>query len=318
MKKYFVLLLAVSLVISSCKKEQIELLTQEVDAHTSLPLFDVFFANDSIGYICGGDKYNKGIFLKTSDGGKMWNTPDSIIPKAAYAQYFFNANEGFVGGYDTWLAYTADSGKTFSAQPSYELETQDISFGDHLHGVRVNGSGYADGKILSTNNGGSSWTTTAILSNGFRCVTFSDATTVFAGGYGVIYKSTDAGQTFFPLDIRGDFFVATDFPSANVGYFAGFQGVILKTSDAGNSFSKVMKENTPFAKREHFEAIDFIDDDNGFVAGDNGLMYQTTDGGNNWKKVKQFTDTNLRDIHLFSATSGIAVGDNGKIFLFRN
>lgn len=317
MKKYFILLLFGSFVISSCKKEQIELLTQEVDSHTSLPLFDVFFVNDSIGYSCGGDKYSIGIFLKTLDGGKTWSLPDSIIPKAAYAQYFFNAGEGFVGGFDTWLAYTTDSGKTFSGQPSYELETQDIAFGDRLHGVRVNGSGYGNGKIISTNDGGASWKSADPLLNGLRCVTFSDMNTAFAGGYGVIYKSTDAGQTFFPLDIHGDFFVAVDFPSARVGYFAGFQGMILKTTDAGTSFTKVMKENIPFAKREHFEAIDFWDENNGFVAGYAGVMYQTTDGGEHWKKIKQFTDANLRDVHLFSPTSGVIVGDNGKIFLFK-
>jgi photosystem II stability/assembly factor-like uncharacterized protein len=315
-KKLFYLLLPALCIFSSCKKESIELLTQEVDSHISLPLFNLFFVNDSIGYACGGDKYFIGIFLKTYDGGKTWTSPDSIIPKAAYAQYFFNAQEGFVAGYDTWLAYTNDSGRSFISNPDYKLETNGIAFGDRMHGVRVNGSGYGDGRIQSTSDGGNTWKTDSLL-NSLKCVVYSDANTAFVGGYGVIYKSTDAGQSFFPLEIRGDFFVAADFPSATVGYFAGFQGMILKTTDAGNSFTKVMKENTPFARREHFEAIDFWNENEGFVAGNNGLMYHTTDGGDNWKKVNAFTNVNLRTIHLFSPTSGIVAGDNGKIFLFR-
>ncbi|MES2619368.1 MAG: YCF48-related protein [Bacteroidota bacterium] len=318
MKQYFFFFLFFFFLISSCKKEQIEILTQEIHSHTSHSLTDIFFVNDSIGYACGGNKYTIGLLLKTFDGGQTWNQPDSIIPKVANAQYFFNATEGFVAGYDTWLAQTVDSAKTFSASPSYNWETQDIYFGDREHGVRVNGSGYNEGKIMSTADGGASWAIVATLPNSLHCVTYSDHNTAFVGGYGVIYKSTDAGQTFYPLDVQGDFFVATDFPSASVGYFAGYQGMILKTIDAGNSFSKVMRENIAFAKREHFEALDFWDESNGFVVGDAGVMYQTTDGGENWKKIKPFTELNLRDIHLFSATSGIVVGDEGKVFLFRN
>jgi photosystem II stability/assembly factor-like uncharacterized protein len=170
---------------------------------------------------------------------------------------------------------------------------------------------------MYTSDGGVNWTLDSIF-NSLRCVKYADATTVFAGGYGVIYKSTDAGQTFIPLPIDGDFFVATDFPSVSVGYFAGFQRMILKTSDGGRSFRKVMKENGPFSAREHFEAIDFWDDNNGFVVGDEGVMYQTTDGGDNWKKVKPFSSANLRAVHLFSPTSGIVAGDGGKIFLFHS
>jgi photosystem II stability/assembly factor-like uncharacterized protein len=316
-KTLFPILLLASFCFSSCKKDQIELLTQEVDSHTSLPLFNLFFVNDSVGYACGGDKYSIGIFLKTLDGGRTWTSPDSIIPKVAFTQYFFSASEGYVAGYETWLAYTNDSGATFSANPEYKLETNGIAFGDRLHGVRANGSGFADGVIQSTNDGGQSWTSNS-LSNSLKCVVYADPNTAFLGGYGVIYKSTDAGQTFSPLDIHGDFFVAADFPSPSVGYFAGYQRMILKTTNGGNSFTKVMKENAPFASREHFEAIDFWDENNGFVAGDNGVMYQTNDGGEHWKKIKAFTDVTLRSIHLFSPTSGIVAGDNGKIFLFRD
>ncbi len=315
MKKGLVIILCVAALLSSCKKEEINLLNQQVDSHTILTLNDVFFVNDSTGFICGGDKYNIGIFLKTSDGGNTWSIPDSIIPKEAYAQYFFNASEGFVGGYDTWLAHTTDSGKNFSSYSKYILPLLDISFSDRQHGVYVTGSGYLEGKICTTTNGGSIWNCTDIQNN-MRSVAYADAQTVFTGGYGVIYKSTNAGATFFPLDINGDFFTAIDFPTTNTGYFAGYQRMILKTTNKGNSFVKVMKENTPFGKREHFQAIDFWNESVGFVVGDEGLMYRTTNGGESWQKIKSFTRVNIHDIHLFSANSGIVVGDEGKIFLF--
>jgi photosystem II stability/assembly factor-like uncharacterized protein len=316
-KRYFILLSFFGALFSSCIKEQIELLTQEISTGNSYQLHDVFFLNDSVGFVCGGSRYTIGIFLKTTDGGKTWTTDDSIMPKCAYTNFFFSEAEGIVGGYDSWFAYTNDSAKTFSANTGNYSPINDMTFLDRQHGLMVSGDGYASGHIAYTSNGGSSWSTTDYLNN-FRTVQYADSNTAYASGYGVIYKSTDAGQTFLPLDVRGDFFVAMDFPTPNTGYFAGYQGSILKTSNGGSSFKKVMNGNVVFEKREHFEAINFWNENIGYVAGDGGIMYKTTNGGESWQKVKSFTSENLRDIHLFSATEGIVVGDNGKIFLFKN
>lgn len=300
----------------SCKKDEIEILTQEIATNSNYQIHDVFFLNDSVGYACGGDRYEIGVILKTKDGGKSWSPADSIMPKCAYSSYFFNAAEGYIGGYDSWLAFTNDSCKNFGAGTANYTPINEITFIDRNRGLIVDGAGYAVGHILYTSDGGSNWSSTDYPNN-FRAVQYADSNTAYASGYGVIYKSTNGGQNFYTLDVRGDFFVAMDFPSANTGYFAGYQGMIVKTSDGGNSFKKVHSGNTFFENREHFEGIDFWDDNTGYVVGDGGEMLHTTNGGESWKKVRSFTDVNLRDIHLFSATSGIIVGDNGKIFLFK-
>ncbi len=314
-KKHFITFISLILLLSACKKEEIELLTQEVDSHTNYQLHDVFFVDDSTGYICGGSKYAIGIFLKTKDGGKTWSVPDSIFPKCAYANFFFNAQEGFVVGYDSWTGYTNDTAKTFVTGTDIYSPTNAVAYTDRLHGVKVGGDGYANGYISATVDGGLNWTST-LYPNNFMAVEFADNTTAFASGFGVIYKSNNAGQTFNPLDVRGDFFMDMHFATPQVGYFAGYQGVILKTSDGGNSFKKIRAGNQPFSKRVHFETIEFWDTNIGYAAGDNGYLIKTENGGDTWKTVKQFTSSNLRSIHFFSATSGVIVGDNGKIFLF--
>lgn len=271
--------------------------------------------NDSVGFLGGGSRYQIGIVSRTSDGGKTWSVPDSVFPKSVYSSFFFSAAEGFIGGYDSHWGYTNDSTKTFSVSTSDYEPVNGICFTGKMHGVKVGGQGYSPGFISSTSDGGNTWSKTSLLNN-FRCVQFSDSITAFASGYGAIYRSADAGKTFSPTEAHGDFYVAMDFPSPSVGYFAGYEGQILKTSDAGNSFDVVRKGNAPFGKRVHFEALDMWDENTGWVVGDDGAMYKTSDGGEHWEKAKQFTEVNLRCIHLFTANSGIVAGDGGKIFFF--
>src|SRR5436309_1560206 len=105
-------LIAMLFFFSGCNKNQIELITQSADSHTAYELHNIFFVNDSLGYICGGDKWTIGIFERTTDGGKTWSHPDSIINACAYTIQFFSADEGIVAGNVSDWAYTADSGST--------------------------------------------------------------------------------------------------------------------------------------------------------------------------------------------------------------
>lgn len=305
------------LLFASCKKESIELLTYEVESHTEYQLQNVFFTDDSVGYITGGSRYEIGILLRTTDGGKTWTQPDSVFPKNIYAAHFFTNGEGFIAGYDSWWGYTADSGQTFSVTTGDYKPINGLHFYDRNKGVRVSGDGYSEGYISTTTDGGVNWTTSEKL-NTMRAAEWIDENTIYASGYGVIYKSVDVGSSFNPCDARGDFFVSLDFASPQVGYFAGYQGMILKTTNGGTSFRKIHNGNAPFGKRIHWQVIKFWNESIGYVAGDDGLLYRTENGGDTWQVVKQFTSVNLRGIHLFTANDGIVVGDEGKIFLFKN
>lgn len=316
MKRLLIISVLFLLLHSSCKKESIDLLTYEVDSHTTHQLRKVFFVDDSVGYIVGGSRYEIGIVLQTADGGKTWSQPDSVFLKNIYAAHFFTNGEGFIGGYDSWWGYTADSGQSFSVTTGDYKPINDLHFYNRSKGVRVSGDGYSEGHISTTNDGGISWTASEKL-NTMRAAEWVDKNVIYASGYGVIYKSVDGGNSFKPCDARGDFFVSLDFVSSLAGYFAGYQGLILKTTDGGNSFKKVHPGNAPFGKRIHWEAIKFWDENTGYVAGDDGLFYRTENGGDTWQVAQQFTSVNLRSIHLFSANDGIVVGDEGKIILFK-
>lgn len=313
-----IVVLFLMLLIAGCRKPTVELIAYQADAHTNLNLHDVFFVNDSVGFICGGDKWTKGIFLRTTNGGFTWSLPDSIFNAACYTMHFFDGANGIVAGHNSLFATTTDSGKTFTVSTSDYRPINDISFISPQYGVKAGGEidAYLGGYVAHTTNGGQTFVRDSLDGN-MTAIQYADAQTVYASGFGAIYKSTDGGQSFNPLDARGDFFLSLSAPTATTAYFAGYQRLILKTTDGGKTFEKVMKGNAPFSPREHFRCIQFIDEYNGIVAGDEGVMYVTHNGGDTWNKAKKITTQNIRAIHLFSKTSGIAVTDGGGVWLFR-
>lgn len=317
MRQYIAVFLLM-LLVAGCRKPTVELVAYKADSHTTLNLHDVFFVNDSVGFICGGDKWTKGIFLRTTDGGFSWSLPDSIFNAACYTMHFFDGAKGIVAGHNSLFATTLDSGKTFTVSTSDYRPINSISFISPQQGVKAGGEidAYLGGYVAYTTNGGQSFTRDSLDGN-MTAIQYADAQTVYASGFGAIYKSTDGGQSFLPLDARGDFFLSLSAPTATTAYFAGYQRLILKTTDGGQSFQKMMNGNAPFSPREHFRCIRFADEYNGVVAGDEGVMYITHNGGEDWSKVKKFTTQNIRSIHLFSKTSGIAVTDGGGVWLFR-
>ncbi|MDW8418879.1 MAG: hypothetical protein RML37_05650 [Chitinophagales bacterium] len=313
------IILLILLTAASCRKPDVELVIYEANSHTHLPLHDVCFVNDSVGFACGGDKWTKGIFLRTTDGGFTWSQPDSIFNAACYTMHFFDGAHGIVAGNNSLFATTADSGKTFTVRVSDYRPINSISFQSPLVGVIAGGEidAYNNGYLAYTTDGGNSLTRYPTPGN-MTAIAHADALTVYASGFGAIYKSTDGGKTFQPLNARGDFFLALSAPSPNTAYFAGYQRLILKTTDAGYTFRKIMSGNAPFSPREHFRCISFADEYHGAVAGDNGIMYLTRNGGDTWERVKKFTSHHIRAIHLFAPDRGVVVTDGGEIFLFRN
>lgn len=312
------ILLLLTLLLQSCIKEQIDIPVTEIQTSTSQELRNVFFLNDSVGYACGGARYEIGVLLKTTNGGRSWSTADSIMPKRAYAIHFFNEKRGYVTGYDSWLSFTDDSAKTFFTytMPAY-LPTIDMKFFDEQHGVMVGGNGYTTGTIYTTQNGGGSWKE-QLVSQNLQATEWLSQNKVLAVGYGILYISNDAGETWQAHnDVEGDFFKDISFPNSQTGYIVGWQGSILKTTDGGHSWQKQQAANQGFQPQVKLEAVDFIDENTGAIVGSNGTVYITNNGGRQWKKVKAFTNLNLFDVHIFSDKSAIVCGEGGQVFLLQ-
>jgi len=125
----------------------------------------------------------------------------------------------------------------------------------------------------------------------------ADSVVWVSGSFGTIGKSTDAGNTWQWLTVKG--FERIDFRDihafdSNTAIIMGVgnPGIILKTTDGGQTWRKVFEKQM---KDMFLDAMDFKNDKEGICIGDPlyysemGRKYfyviKTTDGGESWSEV---------------------------------
>jgi len=184
-----------------------------------------------------------GPFLKTSDGGITWYEVYNNSNPYWHITYK-NADEVFLGGWDgngtTQIKKSNDGGNTW--------ETYDI--GNYGPGLTIffkdSLTAYfpvLSDVILKSVNGGESWYEVPIEdpeNTGVHLISFSTPDTGYALGYGRLFKTTDAGESWdlaeqYPTVpyFTGGFI----FNKENSGYIIGSGGVMLKIDDSVNPFN---------------------------------------------------------------------------------
>ena len=168
-------------------------------------LNEVFFMDSNQGWIAGGPGAGLGIIYHTVNGGVNWDVlySDTInLPAPIYFNdvCFTDADNGWAVGYGSWFMHTDDGGETWDYQGFLEDYTvSSIQFLDSLRGWAVGGKYYCTGQyqctILSTNNGGNTWTE-QINTYGtppLKDVYFTDTLNGYAAGGGLIHKTSNGG-----------------------------------------------------------------------------------------------------------------------------
>ncbi|MEM7102061.1 MAG: YCF48-related protein [Bacteroidota bacterium] len=311
----YVLLGALVLGTVSCKKERISLLVTEQTSPTDAKLRDVTFTDSDNGFIVGGDKFDHGELLTTSDGGITW-TSDTLADKRLNTICFRPSDQkGFIAGFDSYFLHK-DPGASFWSfrNLSGGDEVHGMAFND-THGVAVGGGGFRFGVIYHfSDDEGNTDTIAMPLDNELRAVTFIEEETVIAVGYGLILRSTDGGINWTPNPIDGDFFYAVSFPASQIGYVVGVYGMILKTEDGGLTWNKLRKART-IGSGSQFRDVFFVSADKGYIAGDRGLLWITDDGADSWKIVDNLPGIDFNAVWS-DGQNGFLVGSEGKIFQF--
>ncbi|MBI5021645.1 MAG: T9SS type A sorting domain-containing protein [Ignavibacteriales bacterium] len=163
-------------------------------AHT---LFGIDFANESDGWIVGGDQYNfTGIILRTTNGGADWSIQNSSIPHMVYGISFVTPLIGWVVGDFGIIYHTTNGGTSWSPQASgINTVLYSCTFTDQNNGWAVGDSG----KILHTSNGGATWTqqnsaTNVIL---FAIANNGPNELIAVGDLGTILHTTNGGEHWY-------------------------------------------------------------------------------------------------------------------------
>jgi photosystem II stability/assembly factor-like uncharacterized protein len=308
--------LTIILFFTQCGKEKISLDWQRKTVPTDNTLRTVYFSDPQNGWIFGGNTWERGIALRTRDGGKTWQK-DSLQQSALYG---FGADTegsvlttGYIG--QAFKSAVYDSNYQFAGHPLFYWARDIAAFSMKNDGyITVGGGGWVGGTIIRVYGNGVSKVDTSFKQE-FESVCFSDDTTVHVVGYGQILRSTDGGNTWKVNAAKDDFFQSVCFATKKIGYVVGLNGSILKTIDAGITWQKLRNGDALTTSSEPFRSVYFSDILKGYVVGDNGLFWQTTDGGETWQVIKDMPNVNLLDVFIRN-TEGWIVGDKGLVIKF--
>lgn len=237
----------------------------------------ISFLNEYTGYVCDGTMY------KTTDGGISWT---NLYLASLVAVDFTDINTGYAVGLNSEIIKTTNGGITWEQQfvNIYYNKFNSVTFVNPSVGYIAGGRMFTpyEGMLYKTVNGGSSWysVSPSALDIDFRSIDFPSATTGYVvGGYeygssGVVYKSTDAGETWMQWGIVNKDLNATHFWTNDIGYAVGEEGTILKTTNGS-----IVWNTQVSSSNKELNAVYFLKSNLGFTAGASGSVQKTINGG---------------------------------------
>jgi photosystem II stability/assembly factor-like uncharacterized protein len=249
----------------------------------------------------------KGLFLKTTNGGKNWFTYGNLPSNVYYlmGMRFINLNTGFVtaslnysAGEKNAILKTTNGGLNWSTL--YAIDTSDIHNLFTLDGNTIFAAGWKrfggnppDGIILKSSNGGNSWSIQIFPGDAmFNDVNFPNSTTGFAVTYdtsliSLIYKTTNSGLNWTKLSFQNQnsVYYGIEFVNGsgkgmaigNGGPFFSHLLISRTTNYGGNWTNHTIPDSIHV-----LNGSSIIDANNWFICGgsfSSGIIYKTTTGG---------------------------------------
>src|SRR5207253_1756136 len=202
---------------------------------------------DALNGWAGG---NAGIF-HTSDGGNNWSLQSA---SAKGSIDFSNLLNGWSGATAAGIFHTTNGGGTWTSQSS-TIIPRDFDFLDSLNGWVVD---QINGDIRHTTNGGSTWTLQKHSTAEYNGVSFPDSLHGWVSAGATMLKTSDGGTTWTSPAIVGSFFnaspAAVEFLDDSNGWVAGFNnigsgntpGAIYHTINGGGTWTGQTLPTTAF------------------------------------------------------------------------
>lgn len=311
---------------------------------TALPtLHAIAFTDANHGWAVG----DAGTIVSTDDGGASWLLLQHRDDFWLNDVQFLTATEGWaVGGrgaepYNALIQHTVDGGLTWTEQTNWvgiidtfncsSMDTSWIKAIDMLdasNGFAVGGKWTTaiGGIVLSTTDGGATWTSLAVIADTLFRTLAPDG-------------DCHPGQSLDTVIAnRASRFHGVSFVDANTGWAVGMAGIIIKTTDAGAAWEH---QNTKYACQTFDEEtgactdsaivsggylfydlndVYFADVNTGWAVGTadttgiNVILY-TVDGGATWTRQDVGSGVNFQDIAFSDASNGWIAGTGGAVLV---
>ncbi len=308
-------------------------------------LRDVHFVDTSHGWIAAGSEGNKGLILRTTNGGGNWDKVYTDTSQDLYAVGFFDSLEGWAGGCKYYsygppwpedgsysiLLHSIDGGKTWSSEESKNCSLAnhllssthekiddiciiDSTYGFYMeNGYRSTSDMYGFWTVFRSLDGKHGWGISRGMSYGVHGLGFC---TDSLHGWFELYDNDRVSFSLFYTDKGLESLSAISelsYPSSDMvfvdtlhGWRVG--GKIFHTADGGTTWVEQASGVTSC-----LHTVDFLDSLNGWAAGNNGTIIRTRDGGNNWIREHTPISSKINSICFIDTSHGWAVSDNGEI-----
>lgn len=260
--------------------------------------------------------------------------------------FFNDANTGYIGGNNGYIAKTTNGGNNWAVQTSGITDfVRCISFANINTGFICGGNG----AIKKTTNGGVIWNSLSSgLSSTVYSVSAADSLNVFACSQTYVLKSSDGGANWQQINVSANSLLAIEFRNKDTGYVAGQGGVLYKTVNSGLNWAQVNTFTSnniwdlsfingstgwfnayygtvrktfdgganiipDFGYNLNFEGIHTINKMIAYMCGLNGAIYKTIDGGLHWEKQNSGTSDGLNEIFMVNSNTGYTVSSSGNV-----
>ena len=299
-------------------------------------LYDVTFVDRTQGWAVGqradtldwsASDAGFGAMLRTSDGAR-WEEQTIAPGPSLNAVTFATAQYGWAVGESGRVLRTLDWGSSWQEAPSAgPFSLTDVFAVDGLRAWVLGRTDEWESLVMSTNDGGRSWSRTALPrrddvqslwfvspTHGWIAGAVADATDA---GEPLLLETTDGGATWTARSAGRRGFARVTFVDEQHGWLlqegVDNRGSVLRTTDGGVSW-----QEAPLPGPSSASAADiaFADQDHGWVAGDR--IWETQDGGVTWtmsgaQVAPWFMDWTLNAVAAEPGGAVWAVGGGGRI-----
>lgn len=292
---------------------------QDVSVSTNSMLKDVCFINDSVGFVVGGgESFNipnntDGVIFKTIDGGDNW-TP-AFTQSNTSINYVVNINNEIIAfGSDSNNNYkfvSSDNGNSWQSTP-LTYSVWDVRTAGNIVFFKENYMGATLNKI---ENG-----ITSIVANGIGTYGVNTNELVYTNyTYDTIFKSTDYGNTFQPLNGYPTEFSQNQSTEAVIKSFGDtivvhytYPNATQYSLDNGNTWTHLYDGENGSEGANYCEIVS-----SNLLMGSFNNELNAQVNFQAWENQTVLTDK-IRKIYIYNENLGFAVGDNGMIYKITN
>lgn len=284
-------------------------------------LHDLSFVDGRHGWAVG----DRGVILRTVDGGRRWTVAESGVELPLYGVDFINHREGWaVGGFmkpythssHAVVLKTDDGGATWRRMPADTLPLlRRVQFFDEHNGAAAGaGTDFSPSGLFQTDNGGRTWrplptakmrhwTAASFLAPGVGIAGGDAGEVVTLARHEVQSHGALAGE---PRGVRGAALVA---PAG--GWIVGDGGLVLATTDLGKTWRPPAAP--PPIDTPDWRAI-AVHGPRVWIAGSPGsVVLHSPDAGRSWRVQPTGSAAPLSSICFVDAQRGWAAGALGTI-----